>query len=85
MSDASERADGLPVADEAVEAARALGTAGAALRHAQLVPTLRRASELYYLHDAPEISDAEYDQLMRELVAIEAAFPDLVTPDSPTQ
>ena len=85
MSDASERADALPVADEAVDAARALGAASAALRHAELVPALRRASELYYLHDAPEISDAEYDQLMRELVAIEAAFPDLVTPDSPTQ
>jgi DNA ligase (NAD+) len=85
VSDASERADALPVADEAVDAARALGAASAALRHAELVPALRRASELYYLHDAPEISDAEYDQLMRELVAIEAAFPDLVTPDSPTQ
>jgi DNA ligase (NAD+) len=85
VSDASERAVGLPVADEAVEAARGLGAAAAALRHAQLVPALRRASELYYLHDAPEISDAEYDQLMRELVALETAFPDLVTPDSPTQ
>jgi len=85
VSDASERADGMPVADEAVDAARALGSAAAALRHAELVPALRRASELYYLHDAPEISDAEYDQLIRELVAIEAAFPDLVTPDSPTQ
>jgi DNA ligase (NAD+) len=85
VSDASERADGLPVADEAVDAARSLGSAAAALRHAELAPALRRASELYYLRDAPEISDAEYDQLMRELVAIEAAFPDLVTPDSPTQ
>jgi DNA ligase (NAD+) len=85
VSDASERADGLPVADEVVDAARALGAASSALRHAELVPALRRASELYYLHDAPEISDAEYDQLMRELVAIEVAFPDLVTPDSPTQ
>jgi DNA ligase (NAD+) len=79
------RADGLPVADEAVEAARGLGAAAAGLRHAELVPALRRASELYYQHDAPEISDAEYDQLMRELVAMEAAFPDLVTPDSPSQ
>jgi DNA ligase, NAD-dependent len=85
VSDASEWAVGLPVADEAVEAARGLGAAAAALRHAQLVPALRRASELYYQHDAPEISDAEYDQLMRELVALETAFPDLVTPDSPTQ
>ena len=35
--------------------------------------------------DAPEISDGEYDELMRELRAIEAEHPDLVTPDSPTQ
>ncbi len=85
MTESIERADGLPVSDDAVEAARALGAAAAALRHAELVPALRRASELYYQHDAPEISDAEYDKLMRELVAIEAAFSDLVTPDSPTQ
>ncbi len=39
----------------------------------------------YYVLDAPEISDAEYDRLMRELVELERAFPDLVTPDSPTQ
>jgi DNA ligase (NAD+) len=85
VTESIERANGLPVADEAVEAARGLGVAAATLRYAELVPALRRASELYYLHDAPEISDAEYDQLMRELVAVEAAFPDLVTPDSPTQ
>jgi DNA ligase (NAD+) len=85
VTESIERADGLPVSDDAVEAARALGAAAAALRHAELVPALRRASELYYQHDAPEISDAEYDKLMRELVAIEAAFSDLVTPDSPTQ
>jgi len=40
---------------------------------------------LYYVLDAPEISDAEYDALMNELKRIEAAHPDLVTPDSPTQ
>jgi len=39
----------------------------------------------YYVLDAPEISDAEYDRLMRELEELERAFPDLVTPDSPTQ
>ena len=39
----------------------------------------------YYVLDAPEVSDAEYDALMRELRAIEAAHPELVTPDSPTQ
>jgi DNA ligase (NAD+) len=46
---------------------------------------IRRHEELYYVHDAPEISDAEFDALMRELQQIEAAHPDLVTPDSPTQ
>jgi DNA ligase (NAD+) len=40
---------------------------------------------LYYVKDAPEISDAEYDELMRRLRAIEAHYPELVTPDSPTQ
>ena len=39
----------------------------------------------YYVLDAPEVSDAEYDALMRELRAIESAHPELVTPDSPTQ
>jgi len=40
---------------------------------------------LYYELDAPEISDADYDALMRELRELEAAHPELVTPDSPTQ
>ena len=39
----------------------------------------------YYVLDSPEVSDAEYDALMRELRAIEAEHPELVTPDSPTQ
>jgi DNA ligase (NAD+) len=39
----------------------------------------------YYVLDDPEIPDAEYDRLMRELQAIERAHPDLLTPDSPTQ
>jgi DNA ligase (NAD+) len=46
---------------------------------------LRRHEHLYYVLDAPEISDAEYDALMNELKKLEAAHPDLVTPDSPTQ
>ncbi len=50
---------------------------------------LRREIEhhnyLYYVLDAPEIPDAEYDRLLRRLQEIEARFPDLVTPDSPTQ
>jgi DNA ligase (NAD+) len=39
----------------------------------------------YYLEDRPEVSDAEYDALVRELRELEAAHPELVTPDSPTQ
>jgi DNA ligase (NAD+) len=39
----------------------------------------------YYVLDAPTLSDAQYDTLYRELAAIEARYPDLVTPDSPTQ
>lgn len=39
----------------------------------------------YYVLDNPEIPDAEYDRLLRELEALEAEYPDLVTPDSPTQ
>ncbi len=40
---------------------------------------------LYYVLDQPEISDAEYDRMMRRLQELEAAHPELVTPDSPTQ
>ena len=50
-----------------------------------LAEQIRRANRLYYEDDAPELADAEYDALFRELVALETAFPPLVTPDSPTQ
>jgi DNA ligase (NAD+) len=46
---------------------------------------LRRHEHLYYVMDAPEISDAAYDEQMNELKRLEAAHPELVTPDSPTQ
>ncbi len=46
---------------------------------------IRRHDELYYLQAAPEISDQQFDALMRELRDLEAAHPDLVTPESPTQ
>ena len=39
----------------------------------------------YYVLDEPEVSDAEYDELMRELRGLEEEFPELITPDSPTQ
>jgi len=46
---------------------------------------IRRHEHLYYVLDAPEIGDAEYDALMNELKRLEAAHPELITPDSPTQ
>ena len=46
---------------------------------------IRRHDHLYHVENRPEISDGAYDKLFRELQAIEAAFPRLVTPDSPTQ
>jgi DNA ligase (NAD+) len=46
---------------------------------------IRRHEELYYVHDNPEISDKEYDELLARLGQLEAAHPELVTPDSPTQ
>lgn len=54
-------------------------------RIAELRAILNRHNYRYYVLDAPEISDGEYDALMRELRAIEAERPELVTPDSPTQ
>ncbi len=46
---------------------------------------IRRHDYLYFVKDRPEISDQEYDRLFRELLDLEAAHPDLVTPDSPSQ
>jgi len=46
---------------------------------------LRHHEHSYYVLDAPEISDAEYDALLRKLKALEDAHPELLTPDSPTQ
>jgi DNA ligase (NAD+) len=54
-------------------------------RAAELRALIDRANQLYYEQDAPQIADAEYDALMRELQDLEAEHPDLVTPDSPTQ
>lgn len=51
----------------------------------QLRQTIRRHDELYYVHSRPEISDAEYDALFRELQELEKNHPELVTADSPTQ
>ena len=51
----------------------------------QLRAQLHHHAHRYYVLDAPDIPDAEYDRLFQELQAMEAAHPELVTPDSPTQ
>jgi DNA ligase (NAD+) len=56
-----------------------------ARRAEELRAELRHHEHLYYVLDAPEISDAQYDALMNELKQIEAAHPELLTPESPTQ
>jgi DNA ligase (NAD+) len=60
-------------------------TTKAAVRAAELRQLLHRHNYLYYVDARPEISDKEFDGLMKELESIEAAHPELVTPDSPTQ
>ena len=57
----------------------------AAERIRQLRDEINYHNYRYYVLDQPVISDAEYDRLMRELESLEEQFPDLITPDSPTQ
>jgi len=57
----------------------------AAKRIQQLREEIRKHDRLYYEEAAPIISDREYDRLYKELVDLETQFPDLITPDSPTQ
>ncbi len=54
-------------------------------RAEELRQQIRRANYLYHAQDAPEISDAAYDLLMKELRALEEQYPELLTADSPTQ
>ena len=57
----------------------------AAERHAALVREIEAHNYRYYVLDDPGISDLEFDMLLRELAALEASHPELVTPESPTQ
>ncbi|MGE0355337.1 MAG: NAD-dependent DNA ligase LigA [Burkholderiales bacterium] len=57
----------------------------AAERVAWLRREIERHNRLYYVEDSPEISDAAFDELFRELAELEAAHPELASPDSPTQ
>jgi DNA ligase (NAD+) len=59
--------------------------AGARRRHVDLSLEITEADHRYYVLDSPTISDNEYDTTMRELRALEDRYPDLRTPDSPTQ
>jgi DNA ligase (NAD+) len=52
---------------------------------AQLRSELNRHNHLYYVEAQPEISDREYDRMMERLTALESQYPELVSPDSPTQ
>src|SRR5580700_8044869 len=51
----------------------------------ELRDELRHHEHLYYVEDAPELTDAQYDALMNKLTKLETEHPELVTPDSPSQ
>ena len=59
--------------------------AAAQKQHEQLADEIRRHDHAYYVAGRQVITDREYDQLFKELQALENCFPDLVTPESPTQ
>ncbi|MEI2625978.1 MAG: hypothetical protein V9G23_20270 [Giesbergeria sp.] len=61
------------------------GQAQAAIKIEALRQQLDRWAHQYYVQDAPEVPDAEYDRVFRALQALEAQFPEWVTPESPTQ
>src|SRR5207249_1140912 len=54
-------------------------------RHAELIEQIRQHDHAYYVLAQPSISDQEYDRLYRQLADLEKDFPELATPDSPTQ
>jgi DNA ligase (NAD+) len=60
-------------------------SADPAARAAELRELISRHNYHYYVLDDPQIPDSEYDRLLRELQALEESYPELVTPDSPTQ
>ncbi|MGL4549664.1 MAG: DNA ligase LigA-related protein, partial [Gemmataceae bacterium] len=65
--------------------AAATATSGPVERIAKLRDDLHHHNHLYYVEAAPVISDLEYDRMMKELEGLEAAHPQLASPDSPTQ
>ncbi|MEV6601929.1 NAD-dependent DNA ligase LigA [Actinoplanes sp. NPDC051346] len=83
-AEGGELVAGQPTAEQ-VAAAGAEPTPDASARHAELSDEIRGHQYRYYVLDAPTVSDAEFDKLLRELTALEEEFPALRTPDSPTQ
>jgi DNA ligase (NAD+) len=75
-AEVAEQAEPAEIPDAPAEARR---------RHAELAADLTEHLYRYHVLDSPVISDAEYDQLMRELEGLEGQYPGLRTPDSPTQ
>jgi DNA ligase (NAD+) len=74
-----------PADDDNGDGASAFDVLDPVARVDELRATIRYHNERYYDADAPEIPDADYDRLLRELAALEELHPDLITPDSPTQ
>ena len=70
---------------EGVGSVRAVTDVEPAERVEQLRAIIRHHNDRYYLDDAPEVPDADYDALVRELQQLEEQFPELITADSPTQ
>ncbi len=74
-----------PPAPQEAAAPAVPATAAARARVEALRDELRRHERLYYLENSPEITDAEFDVLMRELMALEQAHPELASPESPSR
>ncbi len=73
--------------DKDAQTASAAGPVPAEARekHAQLAEQIEEHRFRYYVKDAPVVSDADFDRLLRALEALEDEYPELRTPDSPTQ
>jgi len=80
-----ERSDAAIQAASVADVATVLSRDKATSRIEELRCELEHHSYLYYAKDAPSISDAAYDSLMRELITLEDEHPELITPNSPTQ
>jgi len=72
-------------AEAAVPERRRAAPPEARLRASELAEEIRRHERLYHVEGRPEITDAAFDLLMRELSALESEYPELVSPDSPTR